>query len=114
MIEIPAGPASGMCASRHRRGIGSNDMTPSNGPQPAPLSLPERQVLRAWLLSPTEREAARRLGIGPRTLGRYLVRVRAKYALAGRPAPTAAALLARALQDGVVVLDEIRADRAPA
>jgi hypothetical protein len=37
----------------------------------------------------------------------YLTRVRAKYASAGRAAPTKASLVARALQDGLVTIDEL-------
>jgi len=36
-----------------------------------------------------------------------LQRVRAKYAAAGRPATTKAALVARAIQDGIVNVEEI-------
>jgi hypothetical protein len=34
-------------------------------------------------------------------------RVRTKYAAIGRPAPTKAALIARALQDGLINIDEL-------
>jgi hypothetical protein len=39
--------------------------------------------------------------------GAVTVRIRAKYAGVGRAAPTKAMLLARALQDGLITLDEI-------
>ena len=37
----------------------------------------------------------------------YLTRVRVKYASVGRTAPTKAALVARAIQDGLVKIDEL-------
>lgn len=50
---------------------------------------------------------ARRLHIATATVRTVLQRIRAKYAAAGRPAPTKATLVARALQDGLVKLDEL-------
>jgi hypothetical protein len=37
----------------------------------------------------------------------YINRVRIKYANAGRDAPAKAALVARAIQDGLITLDEL-------
>ena len=37
----------------------------------------------------------------------YIDRVRIKYANTGRPAPTKAALVARAIQDGLIDLDDL-------
>ena len=49
---------------------------------------------------------ALRLGLGENTVRQYIDRARIKYARAGRPAPTKAALLARAIEDGIVTAEE--------
>jgi DNA-binding NarL/FixJ family response regulator len=71
------------------------------------LSDREQEVLRLWFQCDSKDLVARGLGITVRTVGTYLDRVRIKYANAGRPAPTKAALLARAIQDGLVDVDEL-------
>lgn len=48
-----------------------------------------------------------RLNIAPATVRTHLQRVRVKYAAAGRPAPTKAALVARAVQDGIISIDDL-------
>jgi DNA-binding CsgD family transcriptional regulator len=67
------------------------------------LSPRQREVLVAYAtgsdLLPT---VARRLGMDPETLKTHLRRIRAKYAAAGRPAPTRRDLYVRAVEDGVV------------
>jgi DNA-binding CsgD family transcriptional regulator len=50
---------------------------------------------------------ARQLQIAPTTVRTHLQRVRAKYAAVERPATTKAALVARAIQDGIVNVDGI-------
>lgn len=40
------------------------------------------------------------------TLSKHIERVRRKYDALGRPAPTKAAMLVRAIQDGLVGLDD--------
>ncbi len=47
------------------------------------------------------------LGISVRTVNSYLDRVRIKYANVGRPARTKASLVARAVQDGLVDVDDL-------
>ncbi|EHB58536.1 regulatory protein LuxR [Mycolicibacterium rhodesiae JS60] len=71
------------------------------------LTLREREVLIAWIHDDTKDGVAKRLQISAATVRSLLQRVRAKYAAAGRPAPTKAALVARALQDGLVKIDEL-------
>lgn len=71
------------------------------------LSEREREVLELWFQSESKQLVADRMNITPRTVGTYLDRVRLKYANVGRPAPTKAALLARAVQDGIVDLGEL-------
>lgn len=81
--------------------------------QPSPrlatpgLTLREREVLVAWIHEDSKDEVARGLGISVATVRTMLQRIRAKYAAAGRPAPTKAALVARALQDGLVRIEEL-------
>jgi DNA-binding CsgD family transcriptional regulator len=41
------------------------------------------------------------------TVNTHLTRIRAKYTSVGRPAPTKAGLVARALQDGLVDISEL-------
>lgn len=67
----------------------------------------EREVLIAWFETENKDVVGRRLFIEPSTVRTHLQRVRAKYAAIGRPAPTKAALVARAIQDGILSVDEL-------
>ena len=71
------------------------------------LSQREREVLREWLLSDSKYEVAKKLYLSMGTVNTHLLRIRAKYELAGRTASTKASLVVRALQDGIVRLDEL-------
>ncbi|WP_018680540.1 response regulator [Actinokineospora enzanensis] len=71
------------------------------------LSEMELCALRAWFAAPSKQSAARRLNVSTRTLSTYLERVRVKYTGAGRSAPTKAELLARGLEDGWLLLDDL-------
>lgn len=71
------------------------------------LTRREVEVLRAWLLTDTKATCARALGISLGTVNTHLSRIRVKYTDADRAAATKADLVARALQDGHVVLDEL-------
>lgn len=64
------------------------------------LSKREVEVLLAWLRTESKREAAQQLYITAATVSTHIARIRDKYAEVGRPAPTKAHLLIRALQDG--------------
>jgi DNA-binding NarL/FixJ family response regulator len=77
------------------------------GPSQPRLSDREREVLTQWFQCESKQLVADRMNITPRTVDTYLDRVRVKYANVGRPAPTKAALLARAIQDGLVGLDDL-------
>jgi DNA-binding NarL/FixJ family response regulator len=68
------------------------------------LSQREREVLLAWFESDSKNLVAARFGLSAKTIDTYIARVRIKYAEVGRPASTKAALVARALQDGLVDL----------
>ena len=67
----------------------------------------EKEILLAWLRTDTKGEAARQLAIAPSTVRTTLQRIRAKYAATGRPATTKTALVARAIQDGIIGIDEL-------
>lgn len=71
------------------------------------LSQREIEVMLAWLLTDSKSDVCRQLFIAAGTVNTHLSRIRAKYAAVGRAAPTKAMLLARALQDGLITLDEI-------
>jgi DNA-binding NarL/FixJ family response regulator len=71
------------------------------------LSQREQQVLIAWFQTENKHAVAKRLFIEPSTVATHLQRVRAKYAAVGRPAPTKAALVARAIQDGILSINDL-------
>jgi DNA-binding CsgD family transcriptional regulator len=75
---------------------------------PAPtLTAREIEILREWVMRDSKSEVAKALFITPATVSTHVNRIRLKYAAVGRPASTKAALLARALQDGHINLDEL-------
>lgn len=67
----------------------------------------EVDVLVNWFASESKEMVARKLNLSVSSVNTYINRVRIKYANAGRDAPTKAALVARAIQDGLVRLDEL-------
>lgn len=71
------------------------------------LSPREAQVLTHWLRADSKTAVCEELFLGLGTVNTYLYRIREKYAVAGRPAATKAALLARALQDGLLGIDDL-------
>lgn len=71
------------------------------------LSAREAEVLVEWFQSESKDFVARRLGIAVSTVNSHLERIRIKYALIGREAPTKAALVARAIQDGLIGVDDL-------
>ncbi|AFA73232.1 putative transcriptional regulator, LuxR family [Gordonia polyisoprenivorans VH2] len=75
-------------------------------PRPS-LTNREIEVLRTWLMVDSKPAVAQELFISLGTVNTHLTRIRAKYAEIGRTAPTKAALVARAVQDGLVRLDEL-------
>jgi DNA-binding NarL/FixJ family response regulator len=79
-----------------------------NGRSGRPALAPrETDVLLEWFRCESKDMVAQRLGLSARTVASYIDRVRIKYANTGRPAPTKAALVARAVQDGLIRLDEL-------
>ncbi|MDV2476600.1 LuxR family transcriptional regulator [Rhodococcus zopfii] len=71
------------------------------------LSAREVEILREWLMSDSKSEVATRLFLAPATVSTHIARIRDKYALVGRVASSKAMLLARALQDGLIDIDEL-------
>jgi DNA-binding NarL/FixJ family response regulator len=71
------------------------------------LSLRERDVLVEWFKTESKERVAERLFIEPSTVRTHLQRARAKYAAVGRPAPTKSALLARAIEDGILTVKDV-------
>ena len=67
----------------------------------------EKEVLLAWIVCDNKDDVARRLGISATTVRTHLQRIRDKYAAAGRPASTKAALVARAIQDGLIDVNDL-------
>jgi DNA-binding CsgD family transcriptional regulator len=67
----------------------------------------EKEVLVAWIRTDSKDEVAQQLSIAPTTVRTILQRIRAKYAAVGRPATTKVALVARAIQDGIIGLDDL-------
>lgn len=81
---------------------------PVDGPLPRPELAPrEKEVLLAWIRTDSKDGVARQLHIAPTTVRTHLQRIRAKYAAVGRPATTKAALVARAIQDGLIDVDDL-------
>lgn len=60
----------------------------------------ESEVLRLYAAGLPLRSVAQRVGVTEHTAREYLRRIRRKYALVGRPAPTKTHLFRRAVQDG--------------
>jgi DNA-binding NarL/FixJ family response regulator len=71
------------------------------------LTQREVDVLVNWFASESKEMVARKLNLSVSSVNTYIDRVRIKYANAGREAPTKAALVARAIQDGLVSLEEL-------
>jgi DNA-binding NarL/FixJ family response regulator len=71
------------------------------------LSQREREVLIAWFQTENKDEVGKRLYIEPSTVRTHLQRVRAKYAAVGRRAPTKSALIVRAIQDGILSINDL-------
>src|SRR5689334_13055490 len=71
------------------------------------LSDQEQQALLLWFQGMSKASVGRRMSISENTVRQYISRARAKYAATGRTAPSKDALLARAIEDGVIKPAEI-------
>lgn len=67
----------------------------------------ETDALVAWFHTENKDLVAERLSVSTATVKTLLQRARTRYAGAGRPAPTKAALIARAIQDGIVSVNDL-------
>jgi DNA-binding NarL/FixJ family response regulator len=67
----------------------------------------EVDVLVNWFACESKEMVSRKLGLSVRTVNSYIDRARIRYANAGRPAPTKASLVARAIQDGLIGLEDL-------
>ncbi|MET7280802.1 response regulator [Kribbella sp. NPDC005582] len=74
------------------------------------LAPQERTALLLWFQCRSKAAVAERMGIRETTAKQYIDRARVKYGQQGRHAASKAALLARAIEDGLIRADEI-ADR---
>ncbi len=79
-----------------------------NTPGRPSLSAQEQRALRLWFQLPKKQNVAREMGISAETVDQYISRARVKYAAAGRPAPNKAAMVARAIEDGLVRPEDVR------
>ncbi len=71
------------------------------------LSQQELQALLLWFQGMSKASVGRRMAISENTVRQYISRARAKYAATGRTAASKDALLARAIEDGVIKPGEI-------
>jgi DNA-binding CsgD family transcriptional regulator len=76
-------------------------------PEIPPLSDREIEVLRTWFVCDSKEAAARILFITAATVNTHITRIRDKYDAVGRSATSKTSLLARALQDGFITVEEL-------
>lgn len=89
-------------------------MAADRRPRRPTLSDKEREALLLWFQSMSKASVARRMRISEHTVKQYVDRARIKYAKLGRPAASKAALLARAIEDGLVRPEDVREYRSDA
>ncbi|MFD4295325.1 response regulator transcription factor [Rhodococcus sp. NPDC058532] len=95
-----------LAATTHRPG--SAEHTAVARPLRRPVLSPrEVEVLVAWLRCDSKNTVAAELFLSLGTVNTHLSRIRAKYAAVNRRATTKAALVARAIQDELISLDEL-------
>jgi two-component system nitrate/nitrite response regulator NarL len=82
-------------------------MVTDERPASPKLSAKEQEALRLWFQGMSKASVARRMGITEHTVKQYIDRARVKYVRAGRRAPTTFALLARAIEDGLIEASEV-------
>ena len=71
------------------------------------LTAQERRVLIEWLLTDNKESVSKKLHIAPSTVRTHLQRIRRRYSEIHRSAPSKAALLARAVQDGMIGIHDV-------
>lgn len=78
----------------------------STAPPRPRLTVREVEILVGWLRADTKEAAATALFISPSTVSTHVARIRAKYAALGRPASTKTQLFVRAVQDGLLDIND--------
>jgi two-component system, NarL family, nitrate/nitrite response regulator NarL len=76
------------------------------------LSPRERTALLYWFQCSSKQAVAHRMGISESAVRRYIERARLKYTAQGRTAVTQFALLARAIEDGLIRTEDIQEYRS--
>jgi len=71
------------------------------------LSAQERTALLLWFQGMSKASVGSRMNISAHTVTQYINRARIKYAKVGRAGPTKAALLARAIEDGLIRAEDV-------
>jgi len=71
----------------------------------------QRQIVLAWLQYGTKERVAQALFVTPSTVKTHIQRIRKSYIDVGRPAGTKFALFIRAVQDGLISIDDDEALR---
>ncbi|WP_018682907.1 DNA-binding response regulator [Actinokineospora enzanensis] len=71
------------------------------------LSPREKEILLAWFRSSSKAMVARQKGLRESSVNSFIERARIKYAEVGRDAPTKADLVKRALEDGLISLEDL-------
>ncbi|MCF6389391.1 helix-turn-helix transcriptional regulator [Mycobacterium sp. MBM] len=98
-------PEHRCCSCVTRQGL-----TSGSGRRKPALSDREREVLLVWLAGGTKEAVARRLYVSPHTVRTHIERIRDKYDATGRQANSKIALLLRALEDGLIDVDDLAGD----
>jgi two-component system, NarL family, nitrate/nitrite response regulator NarL len=83
-------------------------MLGDTGPNRPSLSPQEQRALRLWFQLPKKLNVARDMNISIETVDQYISRARVKYAALGRPVPNKAAMVARAIEDGLIRTEDVR------
>ncbi|UVS80283.1 response regulator transcription factor [Actinokineospora sp. UTMC 2448] len=91
----------------------SGALVADTSPDRPRLSPRETEVLRAWFSSSSKELVAAKLNITAKTVDTHITRVRIKYANAGRAARTKSELVTRALDDGLITLEELSGSTPP-
>jgi DNA-binding NarL/FixJ family response regulator len=72
------------------------------------LSVQEQRALKLWFQLPKKLNVAAEMRLSVETVDQYISRARVKYAAVGRPAPNKAAMVARAIEDGLIRPEDVR------
>jgi two-component system nitrate/nitrite response regulator NarL len=71
------------------------------------LSKREQEALRLWFQGMSKASVGRRMGVSESSVKQYISRARVKYEAQGRQVATQSAMLARAIEDGLISADEV-------